>query len=632
MRYVSALAALTVIAATTAISSATAGVEHAAAPTRVDLSSSAAISHYLRTLGVDPATVVVQRGARNYAGSRCPGKAWNCTQAKRVVQIASSARALNNSECTPGTVGADSCVIVQASSGGANTASCRLERKDEKAANVTQSCTVNQTNTTGPNDATTYQALQLNANSVSGAQRAEVTQANGSGANTVSVFQTLLADASDGHQTVAQSQTGDLSYKISQTAASGANTATANQTLTQNAKAPAAVIGTQTQNGNLKGELDQSSSGISTMTSTQDETQTTRFKTGGAVSVTQIGPEDCCSSQGTNPADTFRIVQRSTQTAPGTTQTQQQHAHYTSTGNGTAEQTSTQNGETSTNTDSGSSVEATQSCTNGDCATSTGAFQPGDVLVSVGEGKVQHWRFSDGAWTIVETLDTGLGGYTAGLEFANSLLVTNFTANTVTKFDDNGNLVGTFGSGYDSAPESIDLDSSGNVYVGQADGTADVLKFSASGAPLASFDVATEDRGSDHIDLASDNCTLNYTSEGFRVLRYNVCTNTQLDDLASELPGRLYGIRLLPTGGAIVAATDTVLRLDALGNVTQTYDAPGDDVWFSVDLDPNGTSFFAGDLISGHVVKFDLTTGIVLTSFTTGAPSEGAAAGIAVKG
>ena len=86
---------------------------------------------YLSSLGLDPAGFVVQRGARNYAGAKCPGKGWNCTKAKRVLQIASSggvnavvcAASSGSAHSTAGatTVG---CTIVQTSTSGSNTATC----------------------------------------------------------------------------------------------------------------------------------------------------------------------------------------------------------------------------------------------------------------------------------------------------------------------------------------------------------------------------------------------------------------------------------------------------------------------------------------------------------------------------
>ena len=71
-------------AATALVAGAGAGGERTAAGVR--LTSMSSINRYLASIGVDPRTVVVQRG-RNYAGPRCPGKKWNCTSARRVIQI-----------------------------------------------------------------------------------------------------------------------------------------------------------------------------------------------------------------------------------------------------------------------------------------------------------------------------------------------------------------------------------------------------------------------------------------------------------------------------------------------------------------------------------------------------------------
>ena len=85
-----------------------------------------------------------------------------------------------------------------------------------------------------------------------------------------------------------------------------------------------------------------------------------------------------------------------------------------------------------------------------------------------------------------------------------NLYITLFSSNAVSLLDNSGNVLGTFGSGYDSDPESILFDRRGNVYIGQADGSADLLKFDSKGNLLKAFDVATGPRGSDWIDFASD--------------------------------------------------------------------------------------------------------------------------------
>jgi hypothetical protein len=44
--------------------------------TKINVSTRAAVIHYLRSIHVNAKHVVVQRGLRNYAGAHCPGKGW----------------------------------------------------------------------------------------------------------------------------------------------------------------------------------------------------------------------------------------------------------------------------------------------------------------------------------------------------------------------------------------------------------------------------------------------------------------------------------------------------------------------------------------------------------------------------
>src|SRR5437879_1191084 len=115
---------------------------------KIDLLTRAGVTQYLVSHGIDPAGIVIQRGARNYAGPNCPGKGWTCSHAARVVQISSDAD--NRFQCTPSSGGLvaapDTCTIVQISAGGRNDARC-YERSAQPV--VTQSCTITQQNTTG---------------------------------------------------------------------------------------------------------------------------------------------------------------------------------------------------------------------------------------------------------------------------------------------------------------------------------------------------------------------------------------------------------------------------------------------------------------------------------------------------
>jgi hypothetical protein len=265
-----------------------------------------------------------------------------------------------------------------------------------------------------------------------------------------------------------------------------------------------------------------------------------------------------------------------------------------------------------------------------------GTIAPGTVMVSTGEGKVTMFDQNGNNLGQLDTT-TGGNGDTAGSTFdaAGNFFVTVFSRQQVTKFDPTGALIGAFGSGYNSDPESIVVDASGNVYVGQADGSHMLLKFDANGNLLATFSPARDVRGTDWIDLDSDQCTLFYTSEGGLVKRFDVCTNTQLTDLNSvPLPGlHAYAQRILPCGGVLVADYSAVIRLDASGNQVQTYTLPGTSQMFALNLDPDGTSFWAADLGSGDVFKVDIASGTILKQWSAaGAPGFIAAQGLTVKG
>ncbi len=246
-------------------------------------------------------------------------------------------------------------------------------------------------------------------------------------------------------------------------------------------------------------------------------------------------------------------------------------------------------------------------------------FSRGDLFISVSNGQVQ-WRGPDG--TLKATLDTQTASLTNGLAFdaSDNLYVASQSGRNpaVSRFDPSGNLLGTFGGPYNAGPESIQIDTASNVYVGQADGTHQILKFSNAGTLSAAFNVAVENRGSDWIWLESDQCTMYYTSEGPNVKAYNVCTSSQLPNYNLDaLPDTVaYGL-LGTSSGLLVANTHVIVRLVS-GRVVQIYDAPGEDCWLSLAADIDGSSFWAGDFCTSDVYKFDIASGQVLQHLNTG--------------
>lgn len=257
------------------------------------------------------------------------------------------------------------------------------------------------------------------------------------------------------------------------------------------------------------------------------------------------------------------------------------------------------------------------------------AYTTGDVFAGVGTGLIKHF---DSSGTLKDTLNTGTGcSEDLGMAFdsANNLYATAsfgscFGSGKVVKFDNMGNLVGAFGGPYSASTESIAINAAGHVFVGQPDGTRTVVENDSAGAHVADHTVATQNRGSDWIDLAADQCTLYYTSEGSLVKRFNVCTDTQLTDFAT-LPNAAgsvgYAVRIRPNGEVLVAGVDEVVRFDSTGVVLKEYPKPVTETsfLFAMNLDPDGTSFWTAGYFTANVYRYDIATGALLKSFNAGA-------------
>jgi hypothetical protein len=241
------------------------------------------------------------------------------------------------------------------------------------------------------------------------------------------------------------------------------------------------------------------------------------------------------------------------------------------------------------------------------------SYSEGDVFAGVGTGLIKHF---DSAGTLLETLDTATGcSEDLGMAFdsgGNLYATASFGScsgnGQVVKFDNQGGLIGPFGSGYGSSTESIAIDAADNVYVGQPDGTGDILKFDSDGNPLASYDVAVGPRGSDWIDLAADQCTMFYTSEGSSVKRFDVCTDTQLADFATGLSSPCFALRIRENGEVLVTCITQTFRLNPDGSVNTSYPISGEFL-FAMNLDADGAHFWTSGRSSGNVYKVNIDTG-----------------------
>ena len=245
-------------------------------------------------------------------------------------------------------------------------------------------------------------------------------------------------------------------------------------------------------------------------------------------------------------------------------------------------------------------------------AASAAPYALGDVFASTGSGKVNVYSQSG---VLKQTLDTGLGGFTTGGTFDKdgNFYVTAFSANVVSKFDNNGNLVDASWANGIASVESIVFDAAGNAYLGNA-GAMQIQKVDSTGTPITN--IATL-QNTDWIDLAADQTTLLYSNEGNTIREINTATN--VDTVFTSGPyAALFAKRYLADGGVIAASGNgNVYRWDLNGVLQQTY-AIGIGSVFALNLDPNGTSFWTGTLGGANVRKVNLATGAIEESWSTG--------------
>ena len=260
-------------------------------------------------------------------------------------------------------------------------------------------------------------------------------------------------------------------------------------------------------------------------------------------------------------------------------------------------------------------------------------YVKGDVFAGTGQGKITRYG-PDG--TVKDTLDTTTGSSEdTGMCFdaGGQLRSTNFEAANMSLFDNVGNLLqAIWATGFSGEPESCLVDRSGHIWVGISD-SDEIREYDAGGTLLNTFHAQRQSRGTDFIDLAADQCTMFYTSEGSSIKRFNTCTNQQGTDFATGLPAPCYALRLLADGTVLVACARAVQHVDTTGAVVKTY-TPAEPIsgqLFALNVDPDGTSFWTADLANnGGIFRFDIASGTEIKHFASGAPVD--VAGLAVFG
>ena len=247
-------------------------------------------------------------------------------------------------------------------------------------------------------------------------------------------------------------------------------------------------------------------------------------------------------------------------------------------------------------------------------------FEKGDIFLAVGELVLPaqvDWYRQDG--TFVATVwDSVTLHYTTGMAFDSdsNLYVTNFGSNSVSRYSNDGTSIGYFGGGY-STPESITFDTLGRVYIGNLfsgirrylpDGTFD----QTIGSPFTRVDWIALDASSD---------TILYTQERVDIKRVAISDGSDPGDFTPGTTMKACALRILgePRKGKVLLADSGEVKLyRADGTVEKTYDIPGENFWFALDVNPDDSTFWAGDLNTGIAYKFTIDSGNLLQILDSG--------------
>jgi sugar lactone lactonase YvrE len=238
-------------------------------------------------------------------------------------------------------------------------------------------------------------------------------------------------------------------------------------------------------------------------------------------------------------------------------------------------------------------------------------FQTGDVFASINNGTVAWYRANG---TFIQNMQNG-SGFTTGSasDPSGNFYVTDFSLSQVSKFDNTGAFVSTFGSGY-STPEDILFDAAGNGFAGNIGGG--ILKFDSAGNLLTTFDTGR----TDWFDINAGQTIAYYTDEGGAIHRWDLVNDVALPDFTAS--GGNFALRLLSGGGLLVASFTAVNRFDAAGNIIQSYDPDNNTELFALNLDPDGHSFWTGDVNNGKLYKIDISSGNLEQTLDTGVGSQ----------
>ena len=273
----------------------------------------------------------------------------------------------------------------------------------------------------------------------------------------------------------------------------------------------------------------------------------------------------------------------------------------------------------------------------------------GEIFVAIGGGQYQVWHFDFSTTppnTLVDTV-TGngvTGDINAGCAFDSMYhpFTTDVTANEVFKdmIDDPQTPIETIpvlAKAGGAQPTSVAFDSLGNSYVGVAGGNGLIEEYGPNGTLVQTLPVNTTKLkgGSAWMDLSADGKTIYFTN-GTNIVSQFAVSSSRINKFASISGATLFGLRVLTpaaqnataglTGGpglllvaAVFSGSSSIQLLNGSGKTIMTYSATNESNFRVITLDPNGTSFWAGNPTTNNFYRFDFAGGTPKGPFSTSA-------------
>jgi len=249
----------------------------------------------------------------------------------------------------------------------------------------------------------------------------------------------------------------------------------------------------------------------------------------------------------------------------------------------------------------------------------------GDVFVAVQNGRYSVFD-NDGVFQGAVTDDTG-ESYTTDCDLNASgsrLYTINGDAYTVIAYD-TAHPHGIVGEipGLLRYSESLVVAANGDVLVANADdnGGPVISRFDSNNQLVQNYAIPLPEFDSIRwIALSSDQRIVFFTTGPFSstaksIRRYDLQTSSLLADFATVESGSLRQLRLLPpgdgSGGLLVSGSDAIYRIDGAGSLVQAYTSFSGQSWGSLDLDPDGTTFWAGDSDDDQIYRINIASGAV---------------------